>query len=198
MTDGAFVMISKGVFIVVMIIIIMYLVMPDMYYKHVDVYMPKDPDSVIRTVQSSDARFNELLENVHYELRKLVVEIKGDMCKTKKAMLQEIDNYVDGISEDLAKKICSKSEWKKSKGDMISIIPMSFLLPPSLHKSLSNLLSYVVPKYFCKKGILNKDVLKTYLKDILNGLCSDSSPMVGFFTYNGKYLINTPLSYIKM
>jgi len=200
MADGAFVMLSKGVFIVVMIIIIMYLVMPDMYYKHVDVYLPKDPNSVVRTVQSSDARFNELLENFHTELNKAAVQIKDYMCKNKKGMLLQIDAFIDSMSDTEAKRICSVDGWKNERKRMDSEAKMQQfnLLPKGLFNSLYELLQYTTLKYFCKKGMLQKGVLKTYLKDMVNDLCSDSSPMVGYLTYNGQYLINTPLSYVKM
>ena len=200
MADDAFGMVSKGVFVVVMIIIIMYLVMPDMYYKHVNTYMPKDPNSVVRTVRSKDKKFNELLENVHTELRKSAVQLKGVMCKNKKGVFMQIDMFIDSMSEADAKRLCSETEWKNAKKQMHSQKEMqSFnLLPQGLVNSLFDLLSYTTLKYFCKKGMLQKGVLKTYLKDMVNDLCSDASPMIGYLTYNGQYLINTPLSYIKM
>ena len=95
MWDEIFNNVKLGVFIVVIILLLMYVLMPGMFEEYIMMSIPMYRLNAVKSIRFKDAKLNKLLNKAHASFSAVLSSYQGDICKNKKhiiSLIKDINN----------------------------------------------------------------------------------------------------------
>lgn len=210
--------IKSAICIVVLILVIMYFLMPDLFEQYflmnISMYknnIKSDVDS-IKIMRFNDKTLDELISNSQTSLMKLLLLSQKELCANKSAVITMIQTYIKEAREKSMAELnnlCTEESLNYAKTSMFTENSTELKNNPvygaihynaatsQLAKDLFNLYSYAITKYFCKSGKFDIDMLEKYLIAMINDLCSHESNVIDLANINSNYLLRKPFTYLS-
>ena len=97
MWDEIFNNVKLGVFIVVIILLLMYVLMPGMFEEYIMMSIPMYRLNAVKSIRFKDAKLNKLLNKAHASFSAVLSSYQGEMCKNK----NDIISLIKGINNQM-------------------------------------------------------------------------------------------------
>ena len=89
--------VKLGVFIVVIILLLMYVLMPGMFEEYIMMSIPMYRLNAVKSIRFKDDKLNKLLNKAHASFSTVLYRYKGDVCKNKKDIISLITSLVGNL-----------------------------------------------------------------------------------------------------
>jgi len=212
--------IKSAVCVVVLILVLMYFLMPDLFERYflmnLSIYrnnVKTDFDS-IKIMRFNDKTLDDLISKSHTSLMKLLLMSQKELCANKYKAIAMIKENIKNSKEDALKmnelnNLCSADSLSYAKNNMFTEKNEELKdndVYKSIHhnantsqlaKDLFNLYSYALSKYFCKGGKFDIDMLEKYLIAMVEDLCSADTNVIDLVNINSNYLLRKPFTYYQ-
>lgn len=115
--------VKLGVFIVVIILILMYVLMPDMFEEYIMMNIPMYRLNAVKSIRFKDAKLNELLNKAHASFGVVLSSYQGEICKKKNdiiRLIKDIKNQMKNSDINKLNKMCKANAASDAKLKMFS------------------------------------------------------------------------------
>jgi hypothetical protein len=214
MGDVIFNNVKLGVFIVVVILILMYVLMPDMFEEYIMMNIPMYKLNAVKSIRFKDAKLNMLLNKAHASFGAVLSSYQGEICKKKNdiiSLIKDIKNQMKNSDINELNKMCKANSASDAKLAMFSSDELinsesnyyKDVIKPSpetikMAKNVFDIYEYAAIKYFCKRGKFDIEMLKDYLIAMVEDSCSDSSNNNQMANVAYNFITRKPLSYMNL
>ena len=123
MGDVIFNNVKLGVFIVVIILLLMYVLMPGMFEEYIMMNIPMYRLNAVKSIRFKDAKLNKLLNKAHASFSEVLSSYQGEMCKKKNeiiSLIKGIDNQMSKADINGLNKMCKSNAAADAKLTMFS------------------------------------------------------------------------------
>jgi hypothetical protein len=123
MGDVIFNKVKLGVFIVVIILLLMYVLMPGMFEEYIMMSIPMYRLNAVKSIRFKDAKLNELLNKAHASFGAVLSSYQGEMCKKKNdiiSLIKDINNQMKNSDINELNKMCKANAASDAKLKMFS------------------------------------------------------------------------------
>ena len=206
--------VKLGVFIVVIILLLMYVLMPGMFEEYIMMSIPMYRLNAVKSIRFKDAKLNELLNKAHASFSTALSSSQEGICKNKKhiiSLIKDINNQFSNSDINRLNAMCNaENAAADAKLKMFSrdgfnfyksgIIPAIQANPDNIQmaKNVFDVYAYAAIKYFCKDDKFDIEKLKEYLIAMVEDSCSDSSNTNQMANVAYNFITRKPLSYMNL
>ena len=123
MGDEIFNNVKLGVFIVVIILLLMYVLMPGMFEEYIMMSIPMYRLNAVKSIRFKDAKLNKLLNKAHASFSEVLSSYQGDICKNKNdiiSLIKGINNQMKNSDINELNKMCKVNAAADAKLKMFS------------------------------------------------------------------------------
>lgn len=218
MVGEIFNIVKLGVFIVVIILLLMYVLMPGMFEEYIMMSIPMYRLNAVKSIRFKDAKLNKLLNKAHASFSAALSSSQREICKNKNdiiSLIKDINNKMQKQEKNELNKMCKanaaadaklkmypRDGLPKSESDFFKdgIIRTIHANPDTIQmaKNVFDIYAYAAIKYFCKGDKFDMEMLKEYLITMVEDLCSDSSNTNQMVNVAYNFITRKPLSYMNL
>ena len=115
--------IKLGVFIVVIILLLMYVLMHGMFEEYIMMNIPMYRLNAVKSIRFKDAKLNMLLNEAHASFSAVLSSYQGEMCKNKNSiisLIKGINNQMKNSDINELNKMCKVNAAADAKLKMFS------------------------------------------------------------------------------
>lgn len=123
MSNTTFQNIQYGIFIVVILLLIMYVVTPDVFESYILMNIPMYRLNAIKSMRFKDKKLNKLLNDVHANFTDVLLSGQKEMCKDKEGIIKMIKNITRDMkknSQSDLNKLCNENEINEMRTQLFS------------------------------------------------------------------------------
>lgn len=123
MGDEIFDNVKLGVFIVVIILLLMYVLMPGMFEEYIMMSIPMYRLNAVKSIRFKDAELNKLLNKAHASFSAVLSSYQEDICKNKNdiiSLIKDINNQMKNSDINELNKMCKVNAAADAKLKMFS------------------------------------------------------------------------------
>lgn len=123
MGDVIFNNLKLGVFIVVIILLLMYVLIPDMFEEYIMMSIPMYRLNAVKSIRFKDAKLNKLLNKAHASFSAVLSSYQGDICKNKNdiiSLIKDITKQMKKSDINELNKMCKANAVSDAKLKMFS------------------------------------------------------------------------------
>ena len=116
--DNLFDKVKTGVFILVIIIIMMYILTPGLYEKYILMNIPMYRLNCVKSMRFKDKKLNIMLNEIHSMLKVILTKGTAKMCKDKAVLVSAIKYYTQNMENttlEQLNRMCEKNMTEKIK-----------------------------------------------------------------------------------
>lgn len=123
MGDVIFNNVKLGVFIVVIILLLMYVLMPGMFEEYIMMNIPMYRLNAVKSIRFKDAKLNRLLNKAHASFSTSLSSSQGEICKNKKhiiRLIKDINNQMENSDINELNNMCKANAASDAKLKLFS------------------------------------------------------------------------------
>ena len=123
MGDEIFNNAKLGVFIVVIILLLMYVLMPGMFEEYIMMSIPMYRLNAVKSIRFKDVKLNKLLNKAHASFSAVLSSYQGDICKNKNdiiSLIKDITKQMKKSDINELNKMCKVNAAADAKLKMFS------------------------------------------------------------------------------
>jgi hypothetical protein len=193
--------VKLGVFIVVIILLLMYVLMPGMFEEYIMMNIPMYRLNAVKSIRFKDAELNKLLNKAHASFSAFLSSYQGEICKNKNgiiSLIKGINNQAKNSDINKLNKMCKANDASDAKLKMIARYRLTNPATIQIVKNVFDIYEYAAIKYFCKGDKFDIEMLKEYLIAMVEDSCSDSSNTNQMANVAYNFITRKPISYMNL